>query len=123
MKLIIAVCCILFFKATFAQGKKEGLPVTVKVITSVNVQESSVELTGVSNSLDAEPGEVYIEIITPSGTTDYLTGRADKKTGNYFIKYTRLQISAYMRNLDNYDITPYTQCGSSLVTYIYIYSF
>ena len=95
MKLIIAVCCILFFKATFAQGKKEGLPVTVQVITSVNVQESSVELTGVSNSLDAEPGEVYIEIITPSGTTDYLTGRTDKKTGNYFIKYTPKAIGAY----------------------------
>lgn len=79
----------------FSQEKKDGLPISVKVTTSVNVQESSIELSGVSNSLDGEPGAVYIEIKTPAGTTDYLSGRADIETGKYSMKYTPKALGTY----------------------------
>ncbi len=91
----IISCFLLFMQASFSQGKTEGLPITVKVTTSVNVQDGSIELSGVSNSLDGEPGEVYIEIITPAGTTDHLTSRADKQTGNYFVRYTTKALGTY----------------------------
>jgi hypothetical protein len=93
--LAIISCFLLFIHTSFSQEKKDGLPISIKVTTSVNVQESSVELSGVSNSLDGEPGEVHIEINTPVGTTDHLTSRADNQTGNYFVKYTPKALGTY----------------------------
>jgi len=79
----------------WSQGKTEGLPITVKVITTASYIDGAVELAGVSNSLNDEPGQVIIEIIKPKGGTDNLTTRADKKTGDYSVKYTPGEMGRY----------------------------
>jgi hypothetical protein len=90
------VISVLFLsQTTFAQDKTEGLPITVKVITRVSFMDGSVELAGVSNSLNDEPGQVHIEIIKPNGGTDNLTTRADKNTGEYSVKYTPSEMGKY----------------------------
>ena len=78
---------VLFSKNSFCQGKTEGLPISVKINTAVAFSDGSVEIVGVSNSLDNDPGQVIIEIIKPNGGTDNFTSRADKQTGEYFLKY------------------------------------
>ncbi|MEO5948598.1 MAG: hypothetical protein ABIP79_17415 [Chitinophagaceae bacterium] len=81
--------------SAWSQDKTEGLPITVKVITSTSYVDGAVELAGVSNSLNDEPGQVIIEVIKPKGGTDNLTTRADKKTGEYAVKYTPGEIGKY----------------------------
>ncbi len=63
------ISLILLSQTIFAQDKTAGLPITVKVITTTSYIDGSVELAGVSNSLNDEPGQVLIEIIKPRGGT------------------------------------------------------
>lgn len=86
---------VLFSKKSFCQGKIEGLPISVKIKTSVAFSDGSVEIIGESNSLNAEPGLVLIEVITPNGKTDNLSTRADKQTGEYFVKYMPKEMGIY----------------------------
>lgn len=85
----------LLSQTIFAQDKTAGLPITVKVITTTSYIDGSVELAGVSNSLNDEPGQVLIEIIKPKGGTESFTTRADKKTGEYSVKYTPGEMGKY----------------------------
>ncbi len=93
-------CLFIFVQLCLSQGKTDGLPITVQVNTSVNLSNGSVELSGVSNSLDKEPGQVYIEIVTPGGNTDKLSTRADNETKKYMVKYTP-------KALGKYEVTAY----------------
>lgn len=87
---------LLFFSHTIsAQERTEGLPITVKVITTVSYKDGAVEIAGISNSLDGEPGKISIEIIKPNGGTDQLSTRADKTTGAYTVKYTPKEIGKH----------------------------
>lgn len=93
--LALGICLFVICSASYSQGKTDGLPITVKLNTSISFKDGSVELSGVSNSIDDEPGQVHIEIIKPGGGTDNLTARADKETGEYFIKYTPVAMGEY----------------------------
>lgn len=86
---------VLFSKNSFCQGKTEGLPISVKIKTAVAFSDGSVEIIGESNSLNGEPGQVLIEVITPNGKTDNLSTRADKQTGEYFVKYMPKEMGQY----------------------------
>lgn len=86
---------LFFSKAVLAQDKTEGLPITIKVITTVSYVDGAVELAGISNGLNDEPGQVTIEVIKPKGGTDNLTTRADKKTGEYNVKYNPTELGKY----------------------------
>lgn len=88
-------CLFILVQLCLSQGKTDGLPISVQVNTSVNLSNGSVELSGVSNSLDKEPGQVYIEIITPGGTSDKLSTRADNETKKYLVKYTPKELGKY----------------------------
>ncbi len=92
---LVFITQLLLSQPVWSQGKTEGLPITVKVITTASYVDGAVELSGVSNSLNDEPGQVIIEIIKPKGGTDNLTTRADKKTGDYSVKYTPGQMGKY----------------------------
>ncbi|GAB2831518.1 hypothetical protein [Ferruginibacter profundus] len=91
----LAAFVFLFSKNSFCQGKIEGLPISVKINTAVAFSDGSVEIVGVSNSLDNDPGQVIIEIIKPNGGTDNFTCRADKQTGEYFLKYMPKDMGEY----------------------------
>ena len=92
---VVFLCKVMLPTSVFGQAKQEGLPITVKVITTVSYVDGAVELAGISNSLDGEPGKISIEIIKPKGGTDYLNTRADKKTGAYSVKYTPKEIGVH----------------------------
>ncbi len=87
--------CFCFTALIFAQGKTEGLPISVKIKTPVAFNDGSVEIIGESNTLNSEPGQVFIEVITPNGKTDNLSTRADKQTGEYFVKYMPKEMGKY----------------------------
>ncbi|MEI9957673.1 MAG: hypothetical protein WDM90_15550 [Ferruginibacter sp.] len=89
---IILLCCINF---CFAQGKTEGLPISVKINTPVAFSDGSVEIAGTSNSLDNELGQVILEILRPNGATENFTARADKQTGDYLFKYMPKEMGEY----------------------------
>ncbi|MDZ4793747.1 MAG: hypothetical protein SGI83_05655 [Bacteroidota bacterium] len=93
--LLLFICIGSFIPAGYSQGKTDGLPITVRLNTSVNFPDGSVELAGISNSIDNEPGQVHIEIIKPGGGTDNISARADKQTGEYFVKYTPTETGKY----------------------------
>ncbi|MBK8606839.1 MAG: hypothetical protein IPN82_08435 [Chitinophagaceae bacterium] len=95
MKYKLSIVFLLFASTLWSQDKKEGLPISVKVITTKSYIDGAVELAGFSNSLSDEPGQVIIEIIKPKGGTDNLTTRADKKTGEYALKYTPTEMGKY----------------------------
>ena len=95
MKYKLSIVFLLFASTLWSQDKKEGLPISVKVITTKSYIDGAVELAGFSNSLSDEPGQVIIEIIKPKGGTDNLTTRADKKTGEYALKYTPIEMGKY----------------------------
>lgn len=82
-------------KASFCQGKKDGLPITVKINTGVNISNGAVEIAGTSASMNNDPGMVYIEIKTPDGSIDKLSARADKQTYKYLVKYTPIPMGNY----------------------------
>ncbi len=79
----------------FCQQRADGLPISLQVNTSVNLPGGVVEFTGTSNSLDAAPGTIFLEVVTPAGKTDQLSARADNETGNYFVKYKPLTLGEY----------------------------
>ena len=92
---ILFIAQLLLSQAVWSQDKTEGLPITVKVITTTSYVDGAVELAGVSNSLNDEPGQVHIEVIKPKGGTDNLTTRADKKSGEYGVKYMPVEMGTY----------------------------
>ena len=87
-------------KVNAQSGRTDGLPITVKVNTQVNIPGGAAELSGVSNTMDKDPGQVFIEVKNPAGTIDKLSARADKKTGNYSVKYT-------CKGTGKYEVTAY----------------
>jgi hypothetical protein len=93
--LFLCFASLLFFYKSVAQGKTEGLPITVMVNTSVNLNNGAVEISGTSASMDNDPGQVIIEIVTPAGNTDKLSTRADKQTSKYLVKYTPKALGKY----------------------------
>jgi hypothetical protein len=93
--ILILLFCFCFSALIFAQGKTEGLPISVKIKTPVAFSDGSVEIIGESNSLNSEPGQVLIEIITPNGKTDNLSARADKQSGEYYVKYMPKEMGQY----------------------------
>jgi len=95
MKYKLSIVFLLFASTLWSQDKTEGLPITIKVVTTTSYIDGAVELAGVSNSLNDEPGQVFIEVIKPKGGTDNLTTRADKKTGEYALKYTPTEMGKY----------------------------
>ncbi len=92
---ILFIAHLVLSITALSQDKTEGLPITVKVITSTSYIDGAVELAGVSNSLNDEPGQVIIEVIKPKGGTDNLITRADKKTGEYAVKYNPKEMGKY----------------------------
>ena len=93
--ILLLIGQFLLSQPVWSQGKTEGLPITVKVVTTTSYIDGAVELSGISNSLNDEPGQVIIEIIKPKGGTVNLTTRADKKTGDYVVKYTPGEMGKY----------------------------
>ncbi len=83
-----------------AQGFGNGLPITLKLNTPVNVAFGNVEFAGTVQSLNDEPATVFIEIKTPNQSIDQVSGRADKATGCYIIKY-------YCKTIGTYTATAY----------------
>lgn len=92
--LLIACICILHINS-YSQGKTEGLPITVEVKTSVNYTDGSVLLTGTTYSSNNEPGQIFLEITKPRGGRDNLSGRADKTTGKYELRYKPAETGVY----------------------------
>lgn len=93
--IFVLLFCFCLTTLSFAQGKTEGLPISVKIKTPVAFSDGSVEIIGESNSLNSEPGQVLIEVITPNGKTDNLSTRADKQTGEYYVKYMPKEMGQY----------------------------
>ena len=71
------------------------MPITIKVDTSVNLPNGSVQFSGTSNSLDNAAGQVFVEIATPAGLTDKMTASADKQTGSYRATYSPKGVGKY----------------------------
>jgi hypothetical protein len=96
-KILLPAINIIISVAGVAQppGRTEGLPITLKVNTSVNLPGGAVELSGISNTMDKDPGQISIDIKTPSGTTDNVKARADVTTHNYLVKYTCKAVGKY----------------------------
>lgn len=78
-----------------AQEKTDGLPITLEVVTVKAYTDGAVRLQGTSTSLDNDPGQVTIEVKKPDGSIDKLSIRADKETGNFFIKYIPKAVGDY----------------------------
>jgi hypothetical protein len=93
--LLIILYCFSCTQIGFAQGRTEGLPISVKIKTPVAFNDGNVEIIGETSTLNSEPGQVFIEVITPNGKTDNLSTRADKQTGEYFIKYMPKETGKY----------------------------
>ena len=82
--------------APFAFADKiDGLPISVKITTSINYPDGSVQIEGTSNSLDDQAGEVTIELIKPGGATETLTALTDPKTGDYKLNYLPEEMGEY----------------------------
>lgn len=86
---------LVFTQICLAQTKTDGLPITIKVDTSVNLQNGSVQFSGTSNSLDNAAGQVFVEIATPGGVVDKVTASADKQTGSYRATYAPKAVGKY----------------------------
>ncbi|MFC4262664.1 hypothetical protein ACFOWM_07240 [Ferruginibacter yonginensis] len=94
-QLIGMLFCTTITLQAYAQDKTDGLPITVKVNTTVNYADGSVELMGTTYSINNEPAQIFIEIITPKGATQTLSGRADKTSGEYIFKYKPIDLGTY----------------------------
>jgi hypothetical protein len=101
-KIFIAVLMVFFISTNgLAQGGfGNGLPITVKLNTPVNVPFGNVEFVGNVQGLEDAPPLVFIEIKKPDGAIDQISGRADKSTGNFLIKY-------FCTTIGNYEATAY----------------
>lgn len=96
-KVIYIIACILFIPfALHAQEKTDGLPISLEVVTGKVYADGAVRLQGVTTSLDSDPGQVTIEIKRPDGNSDKLFVRADKKDGNFFVKYVPKTVGQYV---------------------------
>lgn len=116
------ILAVLFFIVvplqTVLAEKIDGLPITVKIETSVNYPDGSVEITGVSNSLDDQPGEVAIELITPGGATINLSAQTDTKTGVYRVNYMPEEMGEYTVNAYAPDKTQTAQTAFTVTAVI-----
>ena len=97
LKYSVLVLFALIIKANcYSQsGFGNGLPITLKLNTPINLPFGNVEFTGNVQGLEDTPPLVIVEIKKPGGSTDQISGRADKSTGNYLIKYNCTTIGNY----------------------------
>lgn len=96
----LSLLTLVFSQICLAQTKTDGLPITIKVDTSVNLPNGSVQFSGTSNSLDNAAGQVFVEIATPGGVVDKVTASADKQTGSFRTTYSP-------KGLGKYDVTAF----------------
>ncbi|MEP6747793.1 MAG: hypothetical protein ABJB86_08705 [Bacteroidota bacterium] len=107
--------------ATAQTGRTDGLPISIKVNTPITVAGGAVQLSGVSNTMDKDPGQVFIDIKKPDGTLDHANTRADKKTGAYLVKYTcktqgKYVATAYASDKKNAAVANFSVSSMSSVT-------
>jgi len=86
-KILFLAFCFLAGNFCFSQEQSNGLPVTLEVVTGKVFADGAVQLQGNTTSLDNDPGLLSVEIKKPDNSIEVLKVRADKKTGNFLVKY------------------------------------
>lgn len=95
IKIVFGCIFIVFSTTIFAQEKSDGLPISIEVATQKVYTDGAVILQGNTSSLDNNPALLFVQIIKPDNKKEELKVWADKKSGNYTVKYYPKMVGKY----------------------------